>query len=331
LKKHIYRKKTSNRSQMKSKKINRRNLLKTLGLGAFGTSIFPFGCSNSNSPKGAELTPVLRFAHLTDMHVEPGIGAEEGVKKCIEHILKTEKRVDFFVNGGDLIMDALGKDETETEAQWAIWRSIRATYPDLKFYHCIGNHDVWGKTPHVEKFPGKAWVLKEHGMDSPYYTFESNGWHFIVLDSTHLKEDGTWYTAKLDTMQRKWLEKTLKDIPSKNPIMIISHIPILGATPFLDGDNAKTGDWIVPGAWMHIDAKSLINLFQKHENIKVCISGHIHLVESLLYQNIHYHCSGAVSGNWWKDEPYENTHKGYGLFELYENGSHTFKYVTYDL
>ena len=327
----IKRSKSLKISHMENNKINRRNLLKALGLGAIGSNIVPMGCSSPNFNEVNKNNPIIRFAHLTDMHIEPGIGAEEGVKKCIDHILSSEKPLDFFVNGGDLIMDALGKDEAETEAQWAVWRSIRAAYPDLKFYHCIGNHDVWGKTPHEEKYPGKAWVMREHGMERPYYTFESKGWHFIILDSTHQKEDGTWYTAKLDTAQRTWLEDTLQNIPADKPVLIISHIPILGATPFLDGDNAQTGDWIVPGAWMHIDAKSLINLFFQHKNVKACISGHIHLVESLIYQNVHYHCSGAVSGNWWNDEPYEMTHKGYGLFELFEDGSHTFKYVEYEV
>jgi 3',5'-cyclic AMP phosphodiesterase CpdA len=311
--------------------ISRRKLLKLFGMGTVGAGMLPISCAVPNAKDETKRKPVLRFAHVTDMHIEPGIGAEEGVKKCIDYIREKEESIDFFVNGGDLIMDALDKTEAETEAQWAVWRKIRATYPDLKFYHCIGNHDVWGKTPHEEKYPGKAWVLKEHGMDSPYYAFESNGWHFIVLDSNHKKEDGTWYTAKLDTLQREWLEKTLKDIPSEKPIMIISHIPILGATPFLDGDNAKTGNWIVPGAWMHTDAKSLVNLFFNHKNVKVCISGHIHLVETLVYHDVHYHCSGAVCGNWWNDEPYELTNKGYALFELFEDGTHTFKYVEYDV
>lgn len=314
---------------MKSK-ITRRNALQALGLGTLGASVLPLACTNPKTEPLQAKTPILRFAHVTDMHVEPGIGAEEGVKRCFDHILNKEQTIDFFVNGGDLIMDALGKDEAETEAQWAVWRKIRAAYPDMKIYHCIGNHDVWGKTPHEEPFPGKAWVMRDHGMEMPYYTFESKGWHFIVLDSTHKKEDGTWYTAKLDTAQAVWLEQTLQSIPAEKPILIVSHIPILGATPFLDGNNAETGNWIVPGAWMHIDAKPLINLFFKHKNVKACISGHIHLVESLLYQNVHYHCSGAVSGNWWSDEPYENTNKGYGLFELFEDGSHTFKYVEFD-
>lgn len=311
-------------------KLTRRKLLHALGLSPIGLGAFALACTSRSTSENKDKVPILRFAYLTDMHIEPGLGAEEGVKKCISHILNKEEPVDFFINGGDLIMDALDKSEGETEAQWAIWRKIKAEFPDLNFYHCIGNHDVWGRTPHEEKFPGKAWAMKEHGLEKPYYSFESKGWHFIVLDSTHQKEDGTWYTAKLDTVQREWLEKSLQNIPADKPVLIISHIPILGATPFLDGDNAKTGNWIVPGAWMHIDAKSLINLFFQHKNVKACISGHIHLVESLIYQNVHYHCCGAVSGNWWNDEPYEGTNKGYGLFELFADGNHTFKYVEYE-
>jgi hypothetical protein len=227
-------------------------------------------------------------------------------------------------------MDSLSKTKEETEAQWEVWRRIKSSFPELKFYHCLGNHDVWGLTPDKEKYPGKAWALKEHNMDCPYYTFKSKGWNFIVLDSTQMKPDGKWYTAHIDKTQRTWLENTLKNIPANEPILVVSHIPIIGATPFLDGDNAKTGDWVVPGAWMHTDAKSLINLFYNHKNVKVAISGHIHLVETLIYHNVYYYCSGAVSGNWWEKEPYELTNKGYTIFELYNDGTHTFKYVEFD-
>jgi 3',5'-cyclic-AMP phosphodiesterase len=309
--------------------LTRRKVLQTLGLGAIGASSFSMGCKEVANQSSNQTVPVLRFVHLTDMHLQPGGIAEEGVKKCIDHVLKNEGSIDFFINGGDLIMDALNKPEEDVAAQWEVWRKVQGSYPELKFYHCIGNHDVWGLTPNEEKFRGKEWVMNEHGLESPYYHFESNGWHFIVLDSTHTKEDGTWYTAKLDVQQREWLEKKLREITMEAPILIVSHIPILGATPFLDGDNAKTGNWIVPGAWMHTDAKSLINLFYNHKNIKVCISGHIHLVETLVYHDVHYHCSGAVCGNWWGDEPYELTNKGYALIELYKDGSHTYKYVEY--
>ena len=307
----------------------RRDLIKILGLGTVGAAMLPVSCTSSKE-KDPLLNPILRIAHLTDMHIEPDSPAEEGVKKCIEHILNKEQRIDYFVNGGDIIMDALRKNEEETAKQWQVWQRIKAYFPELKFIHCIGNHDVWGlSNTDEEAYPGKSWAMQELGLESPYYTFESKGWHFIVLDSTHRKDDGSWYTAKLDSTQRQWLEMKLKEIPADQNILIISHIPIIGATPFLDGDNAKTGDWIVPGAWMHTDAKSLIQLFYQHKNVKLCISGHIHIVESLLLYDVHYHCSGAVSGNWWNDEPYELTNKGYAILELFEDGYHTYRYKLY--
>ncbi|GHB37779.1 metallophosphoesterase family protein [Mongoliitalea lutea] len=309
------------------KSATRRSVLKKLGIGTAGSVML--STAAHGIPSSNDIEPILRIAHLTDMHLQPGEVSEAGVRKCLDQILRDEKPIDFFINGGDLIMDALREDEATTEAQWAVWRAIKKDYPQLKFYHCLGNHDVWGKTPVQEPYPGKAWALREHGLDRPYYSFSEKGWHFIVLDSTQQKPDGTWYTAKLDLAQRNWLEQTLQDIPSEEPILIVSHIPILGATPFLDGDNAESGDWVVPGAWMHIDAKSLINLFYKHKNIKSCISGHIHLVESLKYHDIMYHCSGAVCGNWWKDEPYELTDRGYAIMELFANGEHNYIYVNF--
>ena len=140
--------------------ISRRKLLKLFGAGTVGAGMIPLSSAVPNVSKETIRNPVLRFAHLTDMHLLPDVSAEEGVKKCIDYILDKEESIDFFVNGGDLIMDALDKTEAETEAQWAVWRKIKAAYPDLKFHHCIGNHDVWGKAPHVEKYPSKAWVLK---------------------------------------------------------------------------------------------------------------------------------------------------------------------------
>jgi len=307
--------------------ITRRGILKLIGAGAVGTLMAPMGCQMDKKSLKA---PILRFAQLTDMHLLPDSPAEEGVKKCIRHLLSNEEKIDFIINGGDLIMDALDKNKQEVESQWEIWRNIKNSFPDLTFYHCLGNHDVWGLTPNIEKYQGKEWALRELGLESPYYHFETQGWHFIVLDSTHLRPDGRWYTAKLDLEQKQWFKNTLASIKSEEPILIISHIPILGASTFLDGDNLKNGDWVVPGAWMHTDAKELIKLFYQHKNIKLCISGHIHLLEKLVYNNVHYYCSGAVCGNWWENEPYEETNKGYAVIELFDDGSHTYKYVEFE-
>lgn len=304
---------------------SRRSWIKQGSLAALGALTLP-GYSSNMSIKHQK--PAVTLAHMTDMHLMPGNASEEGVRRCLDHIIQHSKhQPDFIMSGGDLIMDALKRDKDEVEAQWAVWRNIKKDYTMLNFKHCIGNHDVWGKTNPTE---AKSWAQNELVLDHPYYHFSQNGWHFIVLDSTHMKPDNSWYTAKLDDKQYEWLEDTLKGIPSDDPILILSHIPILGATPFLDGDNAKSGDWKVPGAWMHTDAKKLINLFYNYKNVKVCLSGHIHLYEQLIYNNIYYYCNGAVSGNWWRKEPYEQTKNGYAYMELYDDGTHYHEYINFD-
>ena len=99
------------------------------------------------------------------------------------------------------------------------------------------------------------------------------------------------------------------------------------ACVFYDGDNAKA-DWVVPRAWMHIDSNRLNTLFNQHQNIKICLSGHIHLYDRVLYNGVTYICDGAVCGNWW-DGDYHQTPPGYGIIDLYEDGSFGDQYVEY--
>ena len=304
--------------------VNRREWLKLgvlSGMGAYST-VPAFGRELMSKPE-----PSLRIAHLTDIHLYPNSAAEAGLRACLDHLLEfTQGRVDFVLGGGDLIMDALKRKPEEIDAQWELWHRIQKDYPQLKFYHCIGNHDVTGSLPPSQ---AKKRALMELKLDNPYYHFKFKNWNFIVLDSTHIKPDGSWYTALLDDEQYNWLVDLLLQINKEEPILILSHIPILGATPFLDGNNAKTGDWIVPGAWMHLDAKKIITLFHKHNNVKICLSGHIHLFEQLLYNNIYYYCNGAVSGNWWQGTPYEQTENGYAYLELFEDGTHSLEYLNF--
>jgi len=149
-----------------------------------------------------------------------------------------------------------------------------------------------------------------------------------VLDSTHLKEDGTWYTARLDEEQFSWLQQRLREIPSERPVFVFSHIPIVCAAAFFDGDNETTGNWTIPGAWVHIDARRIVELFHQHQNVRVAVSGHIHLADAVLYNEVTYYCNGAVSGRWWGGD-YHQTSPGYAIINLYEDGSFDRDYVAY--
>ncbi|HRK20380.1 MAG TPA: hypothetical protein PLX06_01135, partial [Fimbriimonadaceae bacterium] len=107
------------------------------------------------------------------------------------------------------------------------------------------------------------------------------------------------------------------------------HIPILSACALFDGPNERPSYWHLPGAWMHLDARRLKDLFKKHPNVKACISGHIHLVDSVRYLGVQYMCNGAASGGWWKG-PHQECKNGYALLDFYNDGTVLRRYVDYE-
>jgi 3',5'-cyclic AMP phosphodiesterase CpdA len=228
-------------------------------------------------------------------------------------------------------MDAFRADYDRTKTQWDLFAKVLKDEASISVEHCIGNHDVWGwsereSDPAHKMLSGKKWAMEVLGLSQPYRAFDRGGWKFVVLDSTHPAGNG--YTAKLDEPQFEWLKATLDETPATTPVLIVSHIPILAACAFLDGDNEKSGDWKVPGAWMHIDVRRLKDLFKQHPNVKAAVSGHIHLVDRVDYLGVTYLCNGAVCGGWWGGN-YQECEPGYALLNLYDDGTVERDYVTY--
>ncbi len=276
----------------------------------------------------------LRFAFLSDIHVKPGTIPETGMAKALNHIQKLTPKVDFIINGGDSIMDALAIDKANTEIQWNLFKSILQKENSLPVYHTIGNHDVWGwfikeNKPESDRLYGKVWVVETLQMKNRFYSYTKGNWKFIVLDSTQLNPSGG-YIAKIDEEQLTWLEQELATTPANQFICIVSHIPILSicAGLFFDKTEAN-GDLKIQRNLMHTDFMQLKKIFIKYPNIKVCLSGHIHLQDELDYLGIKYYCNGAISGNWWKGS-FQEFAPAYAVFELFDDGSSKRTMVKYE-
>lgn len=327
-------------------KFNRREWMRRMGFWAAGGALAgcsagwggsgggPESSSSAIPPGGSppKARRLLRLAHLTDIHIQPEKNAPEGLRACLRHIHALPEKPDLIVVGGDSVMDASGAVEQRVQAQWDLYRQVFDEECTLPVEACLGNHDVWGwkadcKARADDPRYGKAWAMKMYGINTPYRSFDRGVWHFVALDSTFRIEEGR-YKGRLDDEQFAWLEKDLAAVPPHCPILIFSHIPILSACAYFDGDNEKTGNWVVPGAWMHIDARRIVELFVRHPNVKLCLSGHIHLVDRVDYNGVTYLCNGAVSANWW-DGDYMQCQPGYGLVDLYENGQFRHEYVPY--
>ncbi|HEY8930688.1 MAG TPA: metallophosphoesterase [Mucilaginibacter sp.] len=299
----------------------RRSMLKNLG-GLMIAPALPF--KNSDS-KGK---PVLRVAHLTDVHLKDKWEAPARFAKCLHHVQR-QKGVDFILNGGDIVFD-MNKENIDTiNTEWKLWHSVIKSDCSLPIHYILGNHDIWWN----EDDKGQAIYGKKYSMDqlkliTPYYSFTKNGWKFIMLDSVHLDFDNTWYIGRLGDEQFNWLQNELANTPVTMPVLVLSHIPLLTATQMIDDIDDKSNKWEILGGDMHTDVNKIVNLFYQHPNVKLCLSGHIHLRDKVVYNNVTYICNGAVSGAWWEGNK-RQTAPGYGLIDLYADGSFDEQYINY--
>lgn len=307
--------------------MNRRHFLHQGGALALGVTAGLLAPSVVAAPVNPARKRVLRAAHLTDVHVSAENKSPEGMAAAIRHAQAQADRPELFLFGGDCIFDSLATAKPRVLEQWDIWRRVLGAELRTPARYCLGNHDVFGwnnrKDPSVRADPlyGKALALDQLGLAARHYSFDQAGWHFVVLDSmefTHAINQG--YLARLDDEQFEWLAGDLAAVPAATPVCVLSHIPILGAAAFLFGDNSVTGTWQVPGFLMHVDARRLRDLFAKHANVKVCVSGHLHMVDDTLYAGVRYLCNGAVSGGWWKGK-WQDFGPAYALLDFYDDGS----------
>jgi len=282
----------------------------------------------------------LRFAHLTDIHVKPGLIPETGMAKALQQVQRLDKKIEFIMNGGDMIMDALEATKEKTQQQWDVFHRILRSENSLPVFHCIGNHDVWGwfikenlPTGQAgkavsDKLYGKQWVIDTLQLPNRYYNFSKGNWNFLVLDSIQLNPAGG-YIGKVDDPQMEWLQQALKNIPVNQHVCIISHIPILSISSGLFFNKTEAnGDLKIQRNLMHTDFLALKKLFQQHPNIRCCISGHTHLQDEVDYLGIKYYCNGAVSGNWWNGS-FQEFAPAFAVMELFDDGSSKRTIVNY--
>jgi 3',5'-cyclic AMP phosphodiesterase CpdA len=298
--------------------MERRSVIKNIG----GLFLTPSLMASSKGKK-----PVLRVAHLTDVHLKNEFEAPTKFAKCLHHVQQQNPKVDFILNGGDIVFDMNKANLSAINDQWNLLNGILKSECSLPIHYCLGNHDVWwsedskGQTDY-----GKKYSLEKLNLTKSYYSFTQKGWKFIILDSIQLDVDNTWYIGKLGEEQFTWLENELKNTDPSMPVLVLSHVPILTATLMIK-DNI-VNKWQMSRGDMHTDTAKVIDLFYQYPNVKICLSGHVHLRDKVQYNNVTYICNGAVSGAWWNGNN-RQTAPGYGVLDLYADGSFEEKYVNY--
>lgn len=267
---------------------------------------------------GADDGPAFTFAHLTDMHVQPELGAVEGFRQCIARVNQLSPRPDFVITGGDLIMDALAVGRERLTLQWKLFDECCRDF-ELPVHHTIGNHDVvgWSKKaiigPDAADY-GKKLFADRYGAGRTYRSFDHRGWHFILLDSIGQADDSPAYIGLVDEAQTEWLRADLERVGKTTPIVVVTHIPFFSVMHQMQRGPTTT---VEPNGLV-TNAHLLHKLMQPY-NVQLVLSGHGHVRERIEFGGTTHIQSGAVSGLWWKGPVFGDA-EAFGVVACDANG-----------
>ena len=145
----------------------------------------------------------VRIGMCTDVHLPTMHDAEYRITTFIDAMKK--EKPDFIIELGDF-----GTPKENCAPYFKIWDS----FPGDK-YHVIGNHEMDGGTSHEA-------ALQYRNLKIGYYSFEKNGFHFIVLDGNDKKDpQAKGYKQYIGAEQKAWFVRDLAS--SKLPVVIFSH------------------------------------------------------------------------------------------------------------
>lgn len=288
----------------------RRKFIKKLAVSGVGLGLSNSGMANSLSDNH------FSFLHLTDAHVRRKRKGNLGFKACVEKVNSLEPRPDLVLYGGDQVFDGMYTEKDEYLDQIQVFSQVSS---ELKMpsFHCIGNHDVFGrsnrrKTNKEDPDIGKELYMKAFGMEKSYYSFDHKGWHFVILDSLlEVEADhGPSQTHAFGQEQLDWLRFDLGTNHEK-PTVIVTHIAAFNHIGQINGNT----ELMAMNHMVVADTLHFRQIIERH-NVKAVLQGHSHIPEDYRFNDIWYITSQSVSAAWWGGN-WKGYQPGFTLFEVH--------------
>lgn len=171
--------------------INRKSFLKIGGLGITGLLLNPaLASAKAGTDKASQS---IKFGVITDLHYDLMHDSEKRAAAFIA-AMKQEKP-DFIIQLGDFCMP-----KPQNKPLMDIWNSFEGDK-----YHVLGNHDTDGGYT-------KEQTLAFWSAERPYYSFNKNGFHFVILDGNEKSEttEIAGYPRTIAKKQLEWLRDDLQ-------------------------------------------------------------------------------------------------------------------------
>ncbi|QDT95211.1 metallophosphoesterase family protein [Gimesia aquarii] len=279
--------------------LGRRAFLKNGALILAGLSSNTIGLLSTRAVEVSQRGAV-RIGLVTDLHYadKPAAGTRhyrETIAKLNEVIarFKTE-RPEFVVFHGDLIDSGKSLEQEKGHLQTVVKAISAIPFPK---HYVLGNHCV--------DLLKKVEFLEGVGQKASYYSFDQNGFHFVVLDSC-FKSDGTpygrrnfkWTDANIPEPELEWLRADLKQ--TKHPTIVFAHQPL----------DLKDSD-----AHAVKNSSVVRKILEESDKVAAVFQGHSHHNKYSEIGGIHY-CTmvAMVEGSGLQNN-------GYSTLDLFEDGS----------
>ena len=280
--------------------MQRRNLLTLLA----GAPLLPL-MAKPPVPAGSAADG-FTFAFLGDCHIRPERDAVRGCTLCFEQV--SASAVDFVIQGGDHIDDALAADRTRATMLMDLYQRTERAHLRKPVYHVLGNHDCLGVFPASGIAPdapdyGKQFYINRFGPTC--YSFDHKGVHFIILDSIGITADRS-YEGRVDPAPLAWLRADLAAQPAGARIIVVTHIPLVTALQCYEPLS-----WLnTPHNWTFVvNGREVLRLLQAHRVMAV-LQAHSHVYERIELNGISFITTGAVAGADWRGS-FLGTPEGY--------------------
>jgi alkaline phosphatase len=259
--------------------------------------ILLMGAASRPTTLFAESRRRVRIGLITDLHYadKPPGGTRhyrETLTKLAAAAEQFEKdKPDLIVDLGDLI-DAADSVAVELDYLARIHKPCSALPGDK--HYVLGNHCVDMLT--------KEEFLKGVGQKKSYYSFDANGFHFVILDACYRsdgkdygRKNSKWDDANVPDEQVRWL---------KDDLTATEHKTILFAHQRLDVENS----------YGIKNAAAIRKVLEESGKILAVFHGHSHKNDLKEINGIHY-CTlvAMIEGS-----GAENN--GYSLLDVFENG-----------
>jgi 3',5'-cyclic AMP phosphodiesterase CpdA len=244
---------------------NRRDFIKALSIGCTST-ILPLHLSSVVTAKAKKKS--LKFGICADVHKDIMHDAEVRLKAFIEEASKM--KLDFIIQLGDFCRPYDYNSE---------FMSIWNRYP-AKRYHVLGNHDMDGGFTREE-------VVKYWNAEGRHYSFDSKGYHFIILDGNDhdpSQNRPPGYARFIGEDQLRWLENDLEE--TNLPTIVFSH-------QGLDND--------IGGIYNATQSRLVLERANEHagfQKVQLVFSGHHHQDYYNNINGIHYIQINSMSYQW---------------------------------